>query len=270
MLSSGLGNRLFQYAAAAGLAEQWNRPLQFNIHASAHAHHGAISTVFRMFPRVPLTDSSDNALAIKEPPNAYYDYIPFGETPPQVSVVVDGFRQSPLYFPKELRLLVPDWDLALGGPLVRELIEKKAYLHILEERKRTISIHIRLGDYVGLAKHQVDLGKYYFEALQRVKPGQRLHLFSDEPMKCAALFHKYCTSKGILFSVATVYSDVESLYEMSLCLGGNIVANSTFSWWGAWYAHENGSPWATYPSNWGKGQPEPTDLFPEWATIIPV
>ena len=270
MLGSGLGNRLFQYAAAAGLAEQWNRPLQFVTHASANAHHGAISTLFRMFPLIPLTDSSENALVLKEPPNAYYDYISFGETPPQTSVVVDGFRQSPLYFPKELRLLVPDWDSALGGPLVRELIEKKAFLHNLEERKRTISIHIRLGDYVGLAKHQVDLGKYYFEALQRIEPGQRLHLFSDEPMKCAALFHKYCSSKGILFSVATVHSDVESLYEMSLCLGGNIVANSTFSWWGAWYAHENGSPWATYPSNWGKGQPEPTDLFPEWATIISV
>jgi hypothetical protein len=271
MLSSGLGNRLFQYAAAAGLAELWNMPLHFIIHACNEIHHGSISTVFRMFPRIPLSDSSENALVIKEPPYAYYDYIPYGDTPPpNVFIVVDGFRQSPLYFPKELQLLIPDWDSALGGPLVRKLIEKKAFLQNLEERKRTISIHIRLGDYVGLAKHQVDLGKYYFEALQRVKPGQRLHLFSDEPMKCAALFHKYCTSKGILFSVATLHSDVESLYEMSLCLGGNIVANSTFSWWGAWYAHHNGSPWATYPSNWGKGQPQPTDLFPEWATVISV
>jgi hypothetical protein len=165
---------------------------------------------------------------------------------------------------------VPNWGSALGGPFVRGWIEKDAGLCDPVERARTVSLHVRLGDYLKLPHHQVDLGQYYATALKRLKAGQRLHIFSDEPERCASQFAGFAAGHGISFTVAKVRSDVESLYEMSLCLGGNITANSTFSWWGAWFAHAAGSPWATYPSNWGRGMPEPTDLFPEWATVIPV
>ena len=74
--------------------------------------------------------------------------------------------------------------------------------------------------------------------------------------------------KNIRLGMAVTNSDLESLYEMSLCLGGTITANSTFSWWGAWFAHAAGAAWATYPSSMGQGQPEPVDLFPEWGDVI--
>lgn len=271
-LGSGLGNRLFQYAAAAGLAELWDRPLRFVIQFCAGAQHGPIASIFRMYPTVPLINASDSVTELKEPPNAFYDYVPFGDTPPPGlgAAVVQGYRQSPLYFPRHLETLMPDWNSALGGPLVRSLIDIDSHLHTLAERKRTVSIHIRLGDYLKLPQHQTDLGKYYAEALAKVEAGSRLHLFSDEPERCAQIFIAFSQKKQLDFTIAKLRSDVESLYEMSLCLGGNIVANSTFSWWGAWFAHYNGSPWATYPDNWGKGQPEPTELFPTWATILSV
>lgn len=269
-LGSGLGNRLFQHAAAAGLAEKWGKPLRFLISHCRESPHGPLATIFRMFPQVPLIDSSENYIEFKEQPRGYYDYSPFTETGPPGPVVVQGFRQSPMYFPKDLAALDPDWNSALGGPLVRNLIEKDAGLASPEDRARTVSIHVRLGDYMKLRHHQVELGGYWTHALRRVKPGSRLHLFSDEPERCAQQFAVYANINGFSFTVAKVRSDVESLYEMSLCLGGNIGANSTFSWWGAWFAHRAGSAWATYPVNWGQGMPEPTDLFPDWGIVLAI
>jgi hypothetical protein len=269
-LGSGLGNRLFQHAAAAGLAEKWGKHLQFLISRCTESPHGPLATLFRMYPQVPLVDAIDPYTEFKEPPRGYYDYKPFSNTPPQGNVVLQGFRQSPLYFPKNLALLQPNWDSALGGSLVRALIERDADLATLEERARTVSLHVRLGDYTKLAHHQVDLGGYYMKALEKLTPGSRIHLFSDEPDRCAQQFAAYARAHEFVFTVAKPRSDVEALYEMSLCIGGNIVANSTFSWWGAWFAHASGSPWATFPNNWGRGMPKPTDLFPEWATVLPV
>jgi hypothetical protein len=129
---------------------------------------------------------------------------------------------------------------------------------------------MRMGDYLVLPHHQVELGKYLMNAFERIPRNSRIHFFSDEPEKCGLYVRSYAASKGIDFTIAIVRSDVESLYEMSLCQGGNITANSTFSWWGAWFAHQAGSPWATYPSSFGRGMPKPQDLFPEWGTVIPV
>jgi hypothetical protein len=261
-LSSGLGNRLFQHAAAAGLAERLGRPLRFITNRCSESPHGPIATIFRMYPSVPLIDTSENYTEFKEAPRGYYMYIPL----PSVAgpIVVQGFRQSPKYFPT--KGLEPDWDSALGGPLVRAMIERDA--NIVGDR--TVSIHMRLGDYRNLAHHQIPLGSYFQRALKRVPKGYRLHLFSDEPNLCAQQFAVYAAQNNLEFSVAKPRSDVESLYEMSLCRGGNIVGNSTFSWWGAWFAHSKGSPWATYPSQWGQGMPETTDLFPDWGIVIEV
>jgi len=267
-LTSGLGNRLFQHAAAQGLAEKAGRPAVFLSSRCKESPHGPIASLFRMFPGTPLKESSEPFTELLEPQRGYYTYFPLEASPGPI--VVHGFRQSPKYFPKNLTLLHPDWDSALGGPVVRRLIEREAGLVTPEQRQRTVSVHMRMGDYTTLPHHQVQLGKYLLEALKRVPPKGRIHFFSDEPEKCRLYVQSYAASHGLEFTVALVRSDVESLYEMSLCDGGNITCNSTFSWWGAWFAHQAGSPWATYPSSFGKGMPPPQDLFPEWGTVIPV
>jgi hypothetical protein len=267
-LTSGLGNRLFQYAAANGLGEKLNRPVVFLSTKCKESPHGPIASIFRMFPKTPLIESDQAYTELLEPQRGYYTYFPLEGSPGPI--VVHGFRQSPKYFPANLELIHPDWDSALGGPIVRRMIERDARLVTPEQRQRTVSVHMRMGDYLVLRHHQVDLGKYLMEALKRVYPKSRIHFFSDEPEKCAHYVRSYAASRDLDFTVALVRSDVESLYEMSLCQGGSITGNSTFSWWGAWFAHQAGSPWATYPSSFGQGMPMPQDLFPEWGMVIPV
>ena len=267
-LTSGLGNRLFQHAAAQGLAERLQRPIVFLSTKCKESPHGPIASIFRMFPKTPLIESSDPFTELVEPQRGYYTYFPLEA--PAGPTVVHGFRQSPKYFPLNRGLLHPDWDSALGGAVVRRMLERESGLTTVEQRKRTVSVHMRMGDYLMLPHHQIELGKYLMEALQRIPPKSRIHFFSDEPEKCGMYVRSYAASRQLEFTIALVRSDVESLYEMSLCQGGNITGNSTFSWWGAWFAHEAGSPWATYPSSFGKGMPKPQDLFPEWGTVIAV
>ena len=258
-LTSGLGNRLFQLAAAAGAAERWERELVFSLAACKDSPHGPLASIFRMFPGIRVIEDIDSSTEMKEPARRFYDYIPLPPAPPS-NCVISGFRQSPLYFPTTFQ---PDWDSALGSPLIRKKVETLAGLTSMEERRRTYAIHVRLGDYRLLPHHQVDLSTYYATALKRLPAGARLHIFSDEPNVCHRLFPRFSTT------MAVTASDAESLYEMSLCLGGTITANSTFSWWGAWFAHEAGAAWATYPSSMGAGQPEPVDLFPSWGVVLP-
>jgi hypothetical protein len=60
---------------------------------------------------------------------------------------------------------------------------------------------------------------------------------------------------------------------MSHCLGGFITANSTFSWWGAFFAKRRATDIghkmdAFYPKTWGQGLPDPTDLIPPWGNAV--
>ena len=227
--------------------------------------HGAMNSIFRMFPDVRIIEAEEDYQELKEPGKRFYEYIPLGPVTPR-NTVIDGFRQSPLYFPT---MILPNWDNALG-PAVRRRIQKLAGLTTESERENTYAIHVRLGDYKYLRHHQANLSNYYKKAVDRLPKGARLHLFSDEPTLCGNLFAPLVTEKNLHLGIAVTNSDVESLYEMTLCLGGTITANSTFSWWGAWFAHQAGAKWATFPSSMGAGMPNPTDFYPEWATVLEV
>lgn len=263
-LTGGLGNRLFQYAAAAGAAEKWDREVIFYSPACQSTNHGPIGAIFSMFPQVRITHEVTPVLEYGEPPRTCYKYIAF-DSAQDKNALIAGYRQNPKYFPKEIK---PDWTSALGE--TQKIIQRLAGLTTMEQRRQTYALHVRLGDYKVLPHHQVDLSKYYRTCLERVPTGSRVIVFSDEPDVCRNLFTNILTQRGLRAAMAVTSSDVESLYEMSLCLGGTICANSTFSWWGAWFAHQNGAAWATFPSSTGNGQPDPVGHYPEWAMIVPV
>lgn len=267
-LSGGLGNRLFQFAAALGAAERWGREAVFFLPRMEKSQHGSFKTILKLFPSVRIVNTAPEWTEIKEFEREFYTYLPLPTTPPDGSVLLRGWRQSHKYFPSAGIHL--NWEAALGTETMLR-IQREARLETEEDRKQTIFLHVRLGDYLKLPHHQQQLLSYYETVLSTyVKPGQRILLFSDEPDRCRETFTELARTYSLRIEVAKVRSDVESLYEMSLCLGGAITANSTFSWWGAYLAHQRHPIWATYPSKWGQGQPLPQDLFPEWGTVVPV
>jgi len=95
-------------------------------------------------------------------------------------------------------------------------------------QENTCSIHVRRGDYVG-DRCFADLaaGDYYERAFATFPPRTVFLMFSDDIAWCRHRFRG-----GNLVFMETQPSIID-LIMMSMC-ANHIIANSTFSWWGAW------------------------------------
>lgn len=93
---------------------------------------------------------------------------------------------------------------------------------------RTCSVHVRRTDYVANPTHpDLASGDYYERAMSQFEPGTTFVFFSDDIAWCKERFRGH----SLVFIEAL--SPVEDLFLMARCKG-HIIANSTFSWWGAW------------------------------------
>ena len=124
--------------------------------------------------------------------------------------------------------------------------------------KNIISMHFRLGDYKNLLHHHLVLNlDYYIKALQYVIENDK----SD--CKEVLVFFEYQDEKIIdnniiqlkehfpnmkFTKISYTLQDWEQLLLMSCCYH-NIIANSTFSWWGA-YLNLNKDKIVCYPEKW--------------------
>ena len=156
-----------------------------------------------------------------------------------------------------------------------EIAEKHKVL--LSGVKKPISIHFRIGDYVkNLAMHPVLSTDYYIKCINYLKseiPDLEEHYY-------LLIFGELCDNEKIaqsIESIKAIYNieivicdyaipDYEQLLLMSLT-SHNIIANSTFSWWGA-YFNNNVNKIVCYPSIWNGSTSNVNDLFPEsWIKI---
>ncbi len=268
-LTGGLGNRLFQHAAAAGLSEKWKIPLVFYLPDCTPTGHGPFENIFKLFPTVPQVQTSVEYFRLPEAPNGVFTYEPFPSDPPFPYLTVDGYRQSELYFPS--RGIHLDFESAIPDYRRQEVLSQYS-LQSQESKMNTWFLHIRMGDYKILPHHQIDLATYYPEAVNYIPKGAKLLLFSDEIEEYGGFFTAFFKQFDIDPVPATVSDELETLYLMSQCWGGAVVANSTFSWWGAYCAKQrvpNPSVYkAIYPGKWGRGLPEAKDIVPLWGIKV--
>lgn len=142
------------------------------------------------------------------------------------------------------------------------------------ENNNSISIHIRRGDYLKSSIHKnIDYPNYLKAALDNLKHYNHkpeLYIFSDD-INYAAEVAKQINIPGKDYKIIDWNSGLESfndMYLMSLCKY-NIIANSTFSWWGAWL-NDNKSKQIISPAEWFTN-PELNNnsILPEEWIIIP-
>jgi hypothetical protein len=129
-----------------------------------------------------------------------------------------------------------------------------------------IALHIRRGDFLinSLNHHNLSL-KYYENALKEFPDDQNVVIFSDDP--------KWCKEQPLFSGDRFLVSESDNSYVdlclMSMC-SHFIIANSTFSWWGAWLSRVKDKV-VVYPSKWfgpNNADKLTKDLFPEeWRMI---
>jgi hypothetical protein len=94
-----------------------------------------------------------------------------------------------------------------------------------------VALHIRRGDFLSnsMNHHNLEI-EYYETALGQFESDRQVIVFSDDPV--------WCKSQPLFESDRFMISDSSKYFDlclMSLC-SDFIIANSTFSWWGAWLA----------------------------------
>lgn len=115
---------------------------------------------------------------------------------------------------------------------VRSVLTPRAYKK--ETLVGTSSLHVRRGDYIGNPYHPVLSMDYYLNATDILKDKgvEKFIVFSDDPEWCKSAF------SAPHFEVASPGNEVHHLSTMISC-EHHIIANSSFSWWGAWLNPSN-------------------------------
>lgn len=160
---------------------------------------------------------------------------------PSGTVYLDGYWQSERYF-KDVEETIRD-DLRIKPPNDRHNLATATRMRDVV----SVAVHVRFfeapGDTrVGHAEANNAPAEYYQRAIAQVEsfaPGAHYFLFSDDPSSAVrriALPPSRCTVVDHNRGDEHAYAD---LWLMSQCLH-HVIANSTFSWWGAWLAQRPG------------------------------
>ena len=135
----------------------------------------------------------------------------------------------------------------------------------------SISIHVRRGDYVEApAFVNICTDLYYQRAIEKAlsyceKP--KVIVFSNDIDFCKKLFETY--AKAIEFHYVNNNHGQNSFRDMQLMTFAkiNIIANSSFSWWGAWLNVRKDSHYTITPEPW-VNYTDSLDMIPEeWIKI---
>lgn len=149
--------------------------------------------------------------------------------------------------------------------------EVMAWAKTIDDCDYPVALHVRRGDYTEV-NNQKNFGlcttDYYCRAMDYVRnrqPHARFFIFSEDPLWCKS--HLPMTAECTLVELPPAVPDYASLYLMTRCRG-HIIANSTFSFWGARLS-EGGNDINIYPSPWfANSQWTAPEIFPaDWIKI---
>jgi len=261
-LLGGLGNQLFQYAMGRALADA--REAELVLDPRFILRKGCISGLaideFAIRARY-LTDAE--AAHFKEPVwklsralrrqiNPWLGY--YHETEHSFDtealaqsndVMLSGFWQSERYFASHGHQLRT--DLVLKHPLPSAAVK----LAVQMASSPSVAMHVRRGDYLtdpkALVKHGVTSAHYYQTALQLMIEklgGVDLYVFSDDP----DWVRTNIQHSNIIFVSDFGFSAEQDLWLISVCQH-QIIANSSFSWWGA-YLNDYANKIIVAPQPW--------------------
>ena len=307
-IMGGLGNQLFQIFAVIAAARRNNDTFFFMQQQELSGHPGHPrythwSTLFRnlrryLTPSNPDTEKMFQSLPRWDEIGFHYSAVPTETVKYPKPLRLHGYFQSERYFADKYAEICDMLQLRQQQNWIKQLYDNETWSGDYSDgtsvstRCELVSIHFRIGDSVlNLHIHPVMTVEYYCRAISHIisaapsvpsvpsVPSAYSFLIFYEPRDkeivlnhIAELKHR-CASDGhdIQFHfVRDTIPDWQQLLLMSVC-DHNIIANSTFSWWGA-YFNANPRKVVCYPSVWfGPGASHDTrDLCPESSSWVKI
>jgi hypothetical protein len=279
-IQGGLGNQMFQYAAAKCLAEQHHTQVKLDIDAIKNDQLRDFD-LFRL--NVKAAIATDEEVTALKATNRYqrirsyitaYDKRKFYKQPyfhfdPRFfklgsSVYLQGYFQSEKYFRPIQNIIRNEFTVEekLINP-VRPFAEQL-------QKETSIALHIRRGDYqneTALNFHGILPLTYYQSAIRLLQ--QQLHssttyIFSDDGEWVKQSLN---LPHAAIVSGNYTTNHFEDFFLMSKCRH-NIIANSSFSWWAAWM-NNNPEKIIVAPERWfNQGPKDIYDLLPkDWIRL---
>lgn len=251
-LDAGLGNQLFQLAAAYTYVKKHSYTLKIH-NRGKRSYFGT----FFLDPwiRYLANETSEQIAWPRDPPFAYSPI-------PHNTKYLKGFFQSRTYFIEE------ESDL-------KQLLAIPQTVHDQTDANYTVpsnavAIHIRRGDYQDpffRGMFDVCTPSYWKRAIERMRalhPNARFYVFSDDI--------EWCKVQPWLIAPDIIHVD-EPSELITLCLMSRmrrfILSNSSFSWWATWYAKSVET--VIVPSRWFNHTVyDYEDIYePSWIRISP-
>lgn len=194
----------------------------------------------------------------------HYIPIPCNKFPTDKNLKLFGYFQSYKYFHHNKDTIFRLINLEDHQNDIKNKYENNFF-------ENTVSLHFRMGDYKNLQHHHPIMSiEYYINCISELinitgKDNWKILYFyekNDETIVTNNVTQLNSKFPNITFvSVDHALADWEQMLSMSLCKH-NIIANSTFSWWGA-YLNSNENK-VFYPSEWfgpAQGNKKVEDLF---------
>lgn len=273
VLGGGLGNQLFQYAAYEYVKETYPHvELSLDMFQYKYdAFHNGIE-----FQKIFSTEMNEeikqiecfrnmNKISKKYPSlfhvlkNKLIGYRTFYDdsinSPDKMDIVIKhynkclfaGFYQNPQFVEKiECLLRKKIKKDQMLGPFNDELIK-------LIDGRISVSLHIRRGDYINISKYDVFNGLTYYEnAIKLFYPYRNKLIFIVFSNDMDWVKDNLKLPDDVIYVDWNANEDsFKDMILMSKCTH-NIIANSSFSWWGAWL-NDNPEKIVIAPEFWFKG-----------------
>lgn len=261
-LAGGLGNQLFQFAAAVSLAQRQGLPfdnilIDTRFLTSYEAKHeyeiGFVTDLFpgvQVAPHIPLAASIASRFRLAkifDKRLGSFDLISsvahlntvLASRRPNSNFILDGYFQHPgILFNEEDRKKIRSTLLSAKRSLIDQVTNGLP----------AIGVHIRRGDYItskSAAKvfRNIPIG-YYDTALQQLRPDRKVLVFSDDRDLSATYAAKISGIDVRQFNIS-----LQDEFCLLMSCDIHIIANSTFSWLSAYLGHKRGGR-VIAPKDW--------------------
>ena len=252
-IAGGLGNQMFQYAIAKSIAIKNSD--EFKLDISFYSKQTLRKYELDLFTIEENLDSGESLLSkvkrklgfilgdyYREKETTIFDKKVFDY---DENIILDGYWQNENYF-KEIRDdIIKDFTPKID-------ISNEAKKHLKQIcSSNSISIHLRRGDYIHNSHinnvHGTCDLDYYMKAIKYINKNTeniKYFIFSDDIVWCKENFD-FLENKVFIDDTKSGIDDLELMKHCK----HNIIANSSFSWWGAWL-NENDNKIVVAPKTW--------------------